>query len=107
MADLLKTIKRIYCAHITGTHHILPTRADPPELVRCVAMTHMTLSPELARKMQMWSPTSTHVVLPLAATRLSGTIKAAFEGRGVKIIAGITRKQQFLDGPPRAFEALI
>jgi hypothetical protein len=49
MTALVKTIREIYSVHITGAHHILPTRSDPPELVRCVAMTEMPHSPELAK----------------------------------------------------------
>jgi hypothetical protein len=104
MTDLLKTIQKIYSAHITGMHHVLPTRSDPPELLRCVAMTRMTLSPGLAGQI---GRTSTRDILPMVATQLSGIIQVKTKRRGVTVAIDYEKRQQFLDGPPKPYKEII
>jgi hypothetical protein len=87
MTALLESLRAIYATHITGMHHVLPARANPPELVKC--FTRLRMAPATA---------ATDAVIPLVATELSGKIKVIPKRRGVVIGVEFDRHQHFPKG---------
>jgi hypothetical protein len=84
MESLLDGFHDIYATHITGMHHVLPTREQPPELVRC--FTKLRMEPATA---------ATDAIIPLVATELTGSIKVVPKRRGVKVVVEFEKQQHF------------
>lgn len=53
-SNLLADLHTVYTSKITGMHLVLPTRSDPPELVRCTAMVRGAAS-SAAAEPSKWS----------------------------------------------------
>jgi hypothetical protein len=93
MTALLESLRAVYATHITGMHHVLPSRSNPPELVKCI--TRLRMEPATA---------DTDAIVPLVATELSGKVKVVSKKRGVVVVVEFDKQQHFPNGAGDRFE---
>jgi hypothetical protein len=81
---IVEDLRKLYASKITGNHHVLPSRSDPPEVVRCVAIVRM--EPEVPMG---------DAIVQLVVTKLIGSLKVVSRKRGVVVEAVFEKKQNF------------